>query len=143
MLGPCAAYYNSSVKSCLRADPGTPTGMYDMTEIIGTPFREAFTQENAEKGFYVPGIHPFDDNIFSDFEFLSASINGCQEISSNNGKPEMVLAFLRECTQRNGSPSASAPTGFLVTKLSPEIVRPFPKREARKTEKERVESQAS
>jgi hypothetical protein len=116
--------------------------MYDMTEIIGTPFREVFTQENAEKGFHIPGILPFDD-IFRDFEFMSACISGCQEISSNNGKSEMVSAFPRECTEINGSPSASASTGFLATEVSPEMIRPCPKGEARKTEKERVESQAS
>jgi hypothetical protein len=54
----------------MLSNPGKPVTIYNVAGITG----KAFTKCNVEKGFNVTGIHPVNENIFGEDEFLSSYV---------------------------------------------------------------------
>lgn len=53
---------------------GKPTTIYDVAEIVGQAFPLAFTPNNITHSFQVSGLHPLNEIIFKDYEFLPSSV---------------------------------------------------------------------
>lgn len=63
-------YYNAHCSN----KPGEPLTIYNVAEIVGKSFPQAFTAANILKGFKTTGIWPFNRGIFTDADFLAASV---------------------------------------------------------------------
>jgi hypothetical protein len=58
----------------MLSNPGKPVTICNVARITGKVFVKAFTKCNIEKGFNVTGIHPLNENIFDEDEFLSSYV---------------------------------------------------------------------
>ncbi|KAG8266592.1 hypothetical protein J6590_068657 [Homalodisca vitripennis] len=126
-----------------------------MGSLIGQAYCKAFTKENIEKGFKVPGICPLNENIFNNEEFMSSYVTDrplSEEVSTQVNTPvvfvvtESPVTSVSEVRPVVYSPVTSSKeisepltdlrrpsiSGLNKTILTPEIIRPFPKAGARK-----------
>ena len=74
---PFKVYYNVSCSNKLTIEkPSVPLTFYNVAEIVGKAFPQAFIPANIEqlKGFKRTGIWPFNSDLFTDADFLSASV---------------------------------------------------------------------
>ena len=74
VYGPLKRYCNASCNYWQMRNPGKPMTIYDIAENLGEAFPRVFTPENITAGFKATGIWPFDWDVFSDDEFLSAYV---------------------------------------------------------------------
>ncbi|XP_063231073.1 uncharacterized protein LOC134535762 isoform X2 [Bacillus rossius redtenbacheri] len=145
--------YNKAAQQWMIHHPGTPMTVYNVGEVIGKAFPQAFTPQNIVSGFRVTGIHPFDKNIFTDDDFLRASVTDrpnptlpveepAPKQSIFQGGSSGYVEF-QPGTSNNGSLNISRPnftTDMLVevtaeksqTIVSPEQIAPYPKAGPRK-----------
>nr|CAH7728886.1 unnamed protein product [Callosobruchus chinensis] len=71
------------------------------TEVVGKAYPKAFTSSNIQKGFQVTGLHPLNENIFEDHEYLYLSLQTdlntkatTHYLKSNKKLPVTVLISL-------------------------------------------------
>lgn len=57
-FGPFKTFYNQAVDIWMVNHPGTPITIYEIVELIGVVFPEAFTPTNVIKGFDRTGVSP-------------------------------------------------------------------------------------
>jgi hypothetical protein len=107
-------------------NPGKPVDIYRIPEIIGKAYGKAFTHDNIQNGFRVTGIHPYDDSVFADDEFLSSFVTDrpLEETPSTSGQ-------VSSDTYANHEVS-STPHSVQSRHSTPEMIRPYPKAEKRK-----------
>lgn len=76
VFGPSKTYYHRVITDwmCTPGNQGKPLTIYDVAECAGKAYGKAFTPANIIEGFKVTGIHPLDQNVFLDHEFLSANV---------------------------------------------------------------------
>jgi hypothetical protein len=72
VFGPYKAYYNACLNDWMLSNTGKHVTIYKVAGIIGKAFGKSFTKRNIEKGFNVTRIHPLNENIFDEDEFLSS-----------------------------------------------------------------------
>lgn len=60
-------------------NPGSRLSLYDIVEIFSKAFLHIATMEKAIKGFQTTGIYPFNNEIFSDDDFLPAEVTDVPE----------------------------------------------------------------
>lgn len=112
VFGPYKTYYNSFCCNWMREHPGKTISIYDVAELSGKTYTQAFTPGNIQAGFKVTGIWPVNENIFQDPEFMSSAVTD-RPVEPGNFAPENTPS---ECSY-----------------TSPEAVRPFPKAAPRVT----------
>ena len=66
--------YNSAVDSWMMCHPGRPMSIYDVATCVGQAHYKGLTPINITSGFSKTGIFPFCDNIFTEDDFLPASV---------------------------------------------------------------------
>ncbi|XP_023311994.1 uncharacterized protein LOC111692299 [Anoplophora glabripennis] len=74
VYGPLKTRYNQACDDFLASNPGKPITIYNIAELSQKAFVQAFSKNNIMKGFERTGIWPLNRNIFSDDEFLMASV---------------------------------------------------------------------
>lgn len=140
--------YNTCVTNRLMIEkPGTPLTIYDIASLVGKAFPQSFTPRNIMSGFEASGIWPFNDNKFTDVDFLCSAITDRPnpEIETVPDAAEIAqpatlqvgLPHEQRSTTHTGPdvvsrPSTSASTSFCV---SPETLLPYPKAGPRKDNK--------
>jgi len=68
------SFYNQEVQCWLRRHQGRPVTEYQIAELFGIAYGKAATIANAASGFRKTGIIPFNPDIFSDEDFVAASV---------------------------------------------------------------------
>ena len=66
--------YNAAADSWMVSHPGQRITFYDMAALVGRAFQRSSTPEKAIAGFRACGIWPFDENIFSDDDFMASLV---------------------------------------------------------------------
>lgn len=106
--------------------PGAPITIYDIAQLVGKAFLQAFTPSNITSGFKATGIWPFNDSIFAEENLCSA----VTDRTNPDDHPEPCSSSIStkqpstsRCEQVD-TPSNSSSGGFSV---SPENISPFPK----------------
>lgn len=74
IFGPFKRYYNDSSNRWMTNHPGSVISIYDIAELVGDAFPKAFTVKNINSGFAKAGVYPFNDDIFTDDDFLSSYV---------------------------------------------------------------------
>lgn len=87
LFGTLKSYYNTACDDWMLAHPGRPLTIYDIAGCLGKAYPTAMTPRNITKSFEITGIYPFNDNIFTDDEFLSSYVTD---------RPEEAVAEAQE-----------------------------------------------
>ena len=66
--------YNAAADSWMVSHPGQSITFYDMAALAGKASQRYSTPEKAIAGFRACGIWPFDENIFSDDDFMASLV---------------------------------------------------------------------
>ncbi|ESO11506.1 hypothetical protein HELRODRAFT_71733 [Helobdella robusta] len=119
VFGPLKKYYNTACDNWMVSNP-RPLTIYDIVPIVREAYTKAFAKSNIESGFRIAGIEPYNPDIFTDDDFLAASVtdrhtpatemdtdNSAYGVTatSNNVEPsQMVLADDGEPEQMTSNP---------------------------------------
>lgn len=107
----------------MLSNPCKPVTIYSAAVIIVKSFSTVSVKQNTEKGLHVTGIYPLNANTFEDDEFLS---------SYENDRPySQVTESANAPSSNKDNSEEGTPAGLM--KVSPEIIRLFPKAGPRKT----------
>lgn len=127
VFGPYKTYFNKAANEWMLANPGKPITIYNIAQIVGKAYPQAFGQQNIIKGFEVTGIHPLNENIFTDDEFLSSFVTDRpfsdephNEVTQGAEPHNMEASNLPG--PFNSQVLASSPRF-----ITPEAITPFPK----------------
>lgn len=123
VFGPYKTFYNTAVAEWMLSNPGKPVSIYEIAHICGKAFLQAFTAKNIISGFEVTGIHPVNENIFKEEEYLSSYVTDRPNPYSPSTQEKQAIASTSFSSK---SDSNTVPT------VSPHIIRPFPKAPERK-----------
>ena len=66
---------------------GKPATIYDVAEVVG----KAFTLSIVTRGFQVIGLHPLNEDIFQDYEFLPSIVTNLFMHVKTNLKTKLCL----------------------------------------------------
>lgn len=109
--------------------------IYEVAENLGKAYPKAFTPENIISGFRCTGVCPFNDQIFTDDDFMGSYVtdrlvptqslgdgpSGLPQAPGQSDDPARL-------SNANQSDTASSCKGY----ISPQEVRPYPKAPPRK-----------
>lgn len=122
--------------SGMMKNPGKPITIYEIAACVGEAHMKAMTPINISMAFKKTGIFPYDNNIFTDIDFLPSEVTNrsliedIENISIVNRQKSHLK--LNETTQ-----NVSLETESLNQFLSPEQFRGFPVAGPRKERKPR------
>ncbi|CAH1970078.1 unnamed protein product [Acanthoscelides obtectus] len=88
VFGPCKKYYGAICDRWMVNHAGKPITINDIGSLVGEAFLQAFTPKNICSGFRAAGIEPFNDQIFSDEEFLSSYVTDRPGKTSEEEAPQ-------------------------------------------------------
>lgn len=74
VYGPLKAHYKQAINDWNLSNPGKRITIYDLPECFTKAYYRALSVENIMAGFKKTGIWPVDTQIFSDDDFLAASV---------------------------------------------------------------------
>lgn len=101
VYGPFKNLYNQKCTHRLTIEkPGVPLTIYNVAELVGKAFSQSFTPANIISGFKNTGIWPYNENIFTEADFLCSYVtdrpqdNRCIDIGQRD---EMVLVANPTC----------------------------------------------
>ncbi|XP_022195280.2 uncharacterized protein LOC111052802 [Nilaparvata lugens] len=161
VFGPFKTYYHKAITDWMTSpgNQGKPLTIYDVAEIAGKVYSKAFTPSNIIEGFKVTGIFPLDQDIFKDHEFLPANVTDrpaptsspClqdrqvdlpsesqQPSTSSDVQPstssDVQPSTSSDVQQEDPSTSPKVPASTPSHIITPEMLRPFPKAEACKSQ---------
>lgn len=144
VYGPFKSYYNSALDSWLQRHPGKPIDIYHVAECVNVAFEKSMTPKNIISGFKNTGIFPFDQNIFTDDDYLVSAVTDRPDENITNNINEQVTENLTLNEELLSSKQLTKVVDTLTTEkttknkttnsmlVSPENVRPYPKAEPRK-----------
>ena len=69
---PLKAAYSAAADSWMRANPGRRISEFEISAIFSTAYLKCASAEKIVSGFRVSGVWPFDDNLFTDDDFVAA-----------------------------------------------------------------------
>ncbi|KAF2895502.1 hypothetical protein ILUMI_10673 [Ignelater luminosus] len=126
-------FYNAACNTWMINNPGKPITIYSLAGLVGDAFPKSFTPVNISNGFKKTGIEPFNSDIFTEEDFLSAFV------TDRPASPHQPIAsILRNLDEELSSPGLPLVVDAVV---SPEEIRPHPKapprKEARNIKKKR------
>lgn len=134
--------------------PGVPITIYNVAELVGKAFSQAFTPANIISGFKKTRIWPYDENVFTEADFLCSYVidrpheNEEVDRSTNidktsHSQSQGVNSNQTSTGISDGEPSTSSyplptvqikPSKAQSYAVSPEIIHPFPKAGQRKVQ---------
>lgn len=152
---PLKAYYDDLCDNWTTSNPGQVVTEYHVAGIFSKAYERTATVGKATEGFRVTGICPLDINIFTDEDFLPATVTDQdQDVDTADiderrvdcldevppigqlpvGNPaSRILHPARENNERNmhmlasGSPEPGPSSGSLDALISPSQILPLPK----------------
>lgn len=134
VYGPFKTRYNQACDEFMTTHPGKPITIYNIAELSQKAFVQAFSKSNIMKGFERTGIWPLNRNVFTDDDFLMASVTNRPLVDK---EPQVESLTGDDLQKPNTPPSTSrTPPRSTSTKpllLSPDEVIPYPKAAPRKT----------
>lgn len=146
VFAPFKAQYNASCESWLLRHPGIPLTIYNIAECVGEALLKSLTPTNITSGFRKTGIHPFDDAIFTEQDFLSSAVTDRtlpedeqMGISSSNHMVSPGVEPPSTPPHNNLEVASSELSGNMKsatireTFITPEQIRGFPKAKSRNT----------
>lgn len=151
VFAPFKSYYNTAVDSWLLQHPGITFTIYNIADCVRESYIKAMTPSNIIAGFRKAGIIPFNENIFTDVDFLPSqitdrpleSIQDTLQITDQNTENDVSGRnischeesgnFFNETLNEVAGPSNDTLTNDRkTTYISPQEIRGFPKAGARK-----------
>ena len=125
VFSPFTTYANQTINNWMRQkeNAGKSMTIHVIPKIVAYAFPKAMTPGNIMSGFKAMGIFPFDKNIFSSDQFMSA-------YSTDKVLENAVVETNQPLEQ--STPSFSEREMTIASTSSAEQVRPFGKRPARK-----------
>ncbi|XP_072929474.1 uncharacterized protein [Epargyreus clarus] len=109
---PFKCFYNAAVDSWLLRNPGQMLTIYHVAECVGQAYLKSMTPVNITNAFRKCGIHPFDDSIFTDVDFLPSSV-------TDRPDPELTIS---EPTEEQDSRACASPSLLEMTQDNSEII---------------------
>ncbi|KAJ8949411.1 hypothetical protein NQ318_007510 [Aromia moschata] len=85
-FGPFKSYYNRAMDDWLLNHPATPVTIYNIAELTGKAFPQAFIPSNIIKGFQRTGISPYDPEVFSEADYLSSYVTDRRQAVDEGNK---------------------------------------------------------
>lgn len=158
VFGPMTQYFNSSANSWQLMNPGESITIYQMGGLICSAYTRACTAENIMSGFKASGIWPLDKGVFSEVDFLPASVTDMPEVHTSADATASTsssenIGVGNTSVSANPTASTSAAGGASLTEssqvppnisvdttaplakrrsgkftMSPSTIRPFPKK---------------
>lgn len=95
-MKPLSVYYDHACTNWLRSHPGRVISTFQISEIFADAYIQAATMSTAINAFKKCGIWPFNQNNFSDSDFLAASTT---DVPLANDKPETASATAEDQQQ--------------------------------------------
>lgn len=128
---PFKKFYNKEADKWMLNNPGQTITIYEVSELVGKAFSPAFTSSNIETGFRKSGIYPYDENIFTDIDFLSSAVTDRPNPEINLPSQNIeAIDRSQEATATSEidlpGPSSCNSTVISSNIRSPEVIRPFP-----------------
>lgn len=74
VFGPMKSVYNNACDSWMMKNVGTPLTIYQVANLGGHAFLKAATPINIQSGFAVSGIWPFNEDVFTEDDFMPSEI---------------------------------------------------------------------
>ncbi|KAG5868929.1 hypothetical protein JTB14_024682 [Gonioctena quinquepunctata] len=74
VLFPLSRYLDNALENWLNNHPGRVITVFQISNLFCQAYLKACTAGNAINAFRKCGIHPFDSNLFQDFEFSAATV---------------------------------------------------------------------
>lgn len=160
VYSPFKTHYNVAANNWMLNNPGKTLTIYNVAEIAGIAFNNAMSRKNILSGFQKTGIFPFNDEIFTDDDFLCSSVT---DRPFSNPEPSTSVPLVEKPSTSVSSaedpltsvprvedsvPSTSSEVPSVATPnrskdlilpqiISPEDIAPFPKAQPRKSQKGR------
>ncbi|CAH2088512.1 unnamed protein product [Euphydryas editha] len=72
-MRPLSTYYDHAVSAWLRSHPGRVVTVFQISEIFGNAYIQTATMSTAINAFRKCGIWPYNQNNFTDADFISAA----------------------------------------------------------------------
>lgn len=118
-------------------NPGKTITIYNVAELAGIAFSLAFTSSNIQSGFHKSGIYPFNKEIFTEEDFLSAYVTDRPNpIIAPETSPRQIDVSQPGTSKEVEKPlsdlAVPVPSSNDTKLLSPEVIRPYPKAAPRK-----------
>lgn len=141
VFGPYKQFYNKAVSEWMLTNPGKPLSIYEVAQMCGKAYMQAFTLKNITKGFEVSGIFPLNENIFGEEEFLPSFVTDrpCPENLQSMEQEHKTLELSTPSTSKQiECPILNSPAPVSSKRrptISPHVIRPFPKAPPRKSAK--------
>lgn len=128
VYGPFKSLLKTSFNKHMAANPGKPISIYDIPALSKQPFLMSFTPHNITKAFEKSGLWPLNDAIFTESDFMSSYVTD-RAIPN----PNLERSSIEDNATLGRTPIAEPGPSCNITKVTPEVVRPFPKALPRKT----------
>ncbi|XP_047137911.1 uncharacterized protein LOC124814349 [Hydra vulgaris] len=76
VFGPFKTFYNNAMNNWMISpgNAGKPVTIYDISYLVGQAYPHAFVPNNIINSFKCTGFYPFNENIFTDIDFLAANV---------------------------------------------------------------------
>ena len=97
VFGPMKTSFNKQVDSWMLQNPGKPLRLLNMGKLMGLALIRSATPANILSGFRAAGIWPLDSEIFTDDDFLPASVTDRPE-PKEASVPEGAIGGASEAT---------------------------------------------
>lgn len=135
VFGPFTSAYNAALYSWMLRHPGKTMTIYEVAYCVGEAHLKAMSPNNIISAFKKTGIYPFDDQIFTDTDFLSSSVTYRPPPSPEQQDSEATIS--KNNISGNLSAIEPVPSTHTVSQnqaianpifdLSPEEIRGYPK----------------
>lgn len=80
-------YYAAECENWMRNHPGRTITTFQVATIFAPAYSKTASVANAIEGFKVTGIHPFNNNLFSETDYLASSVTERPLVSSEDVMP--------------------------------------------------------
>lgn len=135
---PFKNYYNAELDNWMIRNPGRTISIYDIAACVAVAFDRAMKPETIKSGFKKSGIFPFDDQVFTEDDFLSSYVTDRPSASTERSEKPHVS---KDNLPKNNVDKINVISDVLVKPgssnqksnfISPEVFKGFPKAEDRK-----------
>ncbi|KAK9880357.1 hypothetical protein WA026_010242 [Henosepilachna vigintioctopunctata] len=121
-MKPLSVYYDHACSNWLRSHPGQIITTFQMSEIFADAYIQVATMSTAINAFKKCGIWPFNQNNFTDSDFLAASTTN---IPLTNNEPE-TASSTAEIQQPLQPPLEENPLEPVLTAISTHLYQKTP-----------------
>lgn len=131
VYGPFKTYYNTALDNWMTEHPGRTITIYDVPKLAAIAFDKAFSKSNITSAFKNTGIQPFNEQIFTEADFLGSYVSDRpppveNPESQEEGESEQIVE------EGGSTPVASSVETEENHFIEPQMIRPFPKALPRK-----------